>query len=181
MKKTLLGLCALTVLSACQTTGSLRPGEVYGTDIGSILTSEANLNISRANEDKMNSEIEKALFFSDNGLTTNWYAGVSARLRPTGDVRDRRDRDCRRFRHAVMVNNKWLNGTAIACREDNVPWYLISNRWDRNPQRADNRRKDRREERHHNRGTWENLSDELGGNQVNRSNDDFGPGYKSGW
>ncbi|SCA56817.1 exported hypothetical protein [Candidatus Terasakiella magnetica] len=181
MKKTLLGFCAIALLSACQTTGSLRPGEVYGTDIGSILASEANLDLSIANEDKMNSEIEKALFFSNNGLTTSWYAGSSARLRPTGNVRDRRDRDCRRFRFGVMMSSQWYNSTAVACREDNIAWYLISNRWDRRPTADRDRRIDRRRDDNNNRGRWENLSDELGGNPANNSNDDFGPRNNAGW
>ena len=183
MKKILFSLLALGALSACQTTGSLRSGEVMGTDIGSILINEADMHVSRPNEDKMNSEIDKALYFSEDGLTTSWYAGYSARIRPTGPVRDRKDRDCRRFRHGHMIDGRWENGTAIACRERNVAWYLIANRWDRNPKRYDDRRDDQwNRSDNQNRGNWENLSDELAGNPANRSNDDFGPrGKISGW
>lgn len=180
MKKYVLPFLALTFLGACQTTGGLRPGQVLGTDIGSILSSEAGLDLSQTDEAKMNSEIEKALFFSENGLTTRWYAGVSARIRPTNDVRNRRDRDCRRFRHSVMVNSDWYNGTAVACREQNVPWYLISNRWDRQPDFDYNddrlhRQRPQNPERTQGRGNWDNLSDELKGNPADRAFDDFGP------
>lgn len=178
MKKIILSCLALAALSACQTTGSLRPGEVMGTDIGSILSREAGMTISRSDEDKMNTEIDKALYFSENGLTTRWYAGYNVRIRPTGVVRDRRDRDCRRFRHGHMMDGDWYNATAIACRERNIPWYLISNRWDRNPGRHDNRR-DRDDDwggRYESeRGNWDNLSDELKGNPADGSYDDFGP------
>lgn len=173
MKKTLLGLCALTLLSACQTTTTsshLQDGEVYGTDIGTILSREAGLSMSAANEAKMNSEIEKALFFSENGLTTSWYASSSARIRPEGEVRDRRDRQCRRFRHGVMKENNWVNGSAIACREHNVAWYLIENRWDRNPNRraGDTEKPWRRDSTQPSKGKWENLSGELGGNSSRK-------------
>lgn len=178
MKKTLLSICCVAVLTACVQTGNLRPGEIMGTGIGSILSGEAGLNLSRPNEDKMNIEIDKALFFSDDGLTTSWYAGFNARIRPTGVYRDRRDRDCRRFRHGITIEGKWYNGTAVACRERNVAWYLISNNWDRNPDRRiddrDNRRRPRRSY-DRNKGNWDNLSDELGGNPVDGINDDFGP------
>ncbi|WP_417819790.1 hypothetical protein [Terasakiella sp.] len=186
IKKLVLPFLAVAFLSACQTTGPLRPGEVMGSDIGSILSSEAGLDLDVHDEAKMNSEIEKALFFSENGLTTRWYAGVSARIRPTGDVRDRRDRDCRRFRHSVMVNSDWYNGTAIACRERNVPWYLISNRWDRQPDFDNNLQPDRPRRpiergRRQGQGKWQNLSDDLRGNPANRSLDDFGPRNDQSW
>jgi len=183
MKKILLSLLALTALSACQTTGNLRPGEVMGTNIGSILAREANLTLSPTNEDKMNIEIDKALYFSDDGLTTRWYAGYNVRIRPTRVARDRRDRDCRQFRHGHMMDNKWYNGTATACRERNVSWYLIANRWDRNPNRDYDDRDDRRRPRSYekDRGNWENLSDELGGNPADGAYDDFGPRGKKGW
>ncbi len=183
MKKILFGILAISTLSACQTTGSLRSGEVMGTDIGSILVSEAGLNISRSSEDKMNGEIDKALYFSEDGLTTRWYAGYNARVRPTGPVRDRRDRDCRRFRHGHMVDGDWHNGTAIACRERNVPWYLIANHWDRNPKRYErDRDRDWDLDRSDEKGRWENLSEELEGRPSDRANDDFGARNKSnGW
>lgn len=182
MRKIALSLVALTALSACQTTttGNLRPGEVMGTDIGSILVHEAGMTISSSNESKMNSEIDKALFFSNDGLTTRWYAGYNARIRPTGIVRDRRDRDCRRFRHGHMVEGDWYNGTAIACRERNIPWYLIANRWDRNPARNDRDNDwDREDDRDwggsykKEPGSWENLSEELRGNPADGTFDDF--------
>jgi len=175
MQKALLTLGALLLLSACQTTGSLRPGEVTGTDIGTIIADEANLVLARDDLNKMNAEIEKALFFSDNGLTTRWYAGVSARIRPTGDVRNRRDRDCRRFRHSLMIRSQWMNGTAVACREHNVPWYLISNRWDNHPQHGRIDDRPRRDRPAKGRGQWDNLSDELRGRPADKSFDDFGP------
>lgn len=189
MKKTILSLCCITALSACVQTGNLRPGEVMGSGIGSILAGEANLHLSRPNEDKMNAEIEKALFFSNDGLTTSWYAGLDARMRPTGQYRDRRDRDCRRFRHGVTINGHWYNGSAIACRERNVPWYLISNRWDRKPDRYEDDNRDRRNTprrpRHsynNNKGSWENLADQLSGNPADGINDDFGPrNQQKGW
>ncbi|NVK20459.1 MAG: hypothetical protein HWE30_17330 [Methylocystaceae bacterium] len=182
MKKIIFSLLALGFLSACQTTGTLKSGEVMGTDIGSILSDEANLSLGRSDEEKMNTEIDKALYFSENGLTTQWYAAYSTRLRPIGPVRDRRDRECRRFRHGVMIEGRWQNGTAIACREHNVPWYLIANRWDQNFTR------DRGHDRpihgrdgYRNRGNWENLSDELKGNPSNQSFDDFGPRNTKSW
>ncbi|NVJ91951.1 MAG: hypothetical protein HWE34_09860 [Methylocystaceae bacterium] len=186
MKRIATTLAALSLLSACQTTSSssLRPGEIMGTDIGSVLAQEAGLPLSASNEDKMNQEIDKALYFSDNGLTTRWYAGTNARIRPIGVVRDRRDRDCRRFRHGYMIDGDWLNGSAIACRERNVPWYLIANRWDRQPRFNDDPRDDDRDwSRSHrtNKGNWENLSEELSGNPANNSFDDFGPRGGSNW
>lgn len=63
IKKLVLPFLAVAFLSACQTTGPLRPGEVMGSDIGSILSSEAGLDLDVHDEAKMNSEIEKALFF----------------------------------------------------------------------------------------------------------------------
>lgn len=177
MKKLAASLLALGFLSACQTTGNLRPGEVMGTDIGSILIDGSGAPVSsKASEDKMNSEIDKALYFSPNGLTTQWYAGFDARIRPLASVTNRRDRDCRRFRHGVMIDGNWHNGTAVACRENNVPWYLISNRWDRH--QSDELRGPRKPRA---RGNWQNLSDELGGNPHARSNDDFGPRSDTGW
>jgi len=174
MKKTALSLLFLGALSACQTTGNLRPGEVMGTDIGTILVQEAGMNISRTNDDKMNNEIDKALYFSDDGLTTRWYAGYNVRVRPTGMARDRRDRDCRRFRHGHMIDGRWYNGSAIACRERNVPWYLIANNWDNSPRykgRDPDHPRDRRRPYRKDRGNWDNLSDELRGNPAS---DDFG-------
>jgi surface antigen len=177
MKKTMISILSVAALTACAQTGNLRPGEVLGTGIGSILAEEAGLNLSRPNEDKMNTEIDKALFFSDDGLTTSWYAGINARIRPTGVYRDRRDRDCRRFRHGITIDGQWYNGSAIACRERNVAWYLISNQWDRVPDRGDDRRDNERPRRsiESNKGNWENLSDELSGNLADSANDDFGP------
>lgn len=186
MKKVILSILGIVTLTACVQTGNLRPGEVMGTGIGSILANEADLNLSRASEDKMNAEIDKALYFSDDGLTTSWYAGFNARIRPTGVYRDRRDRDCRRFRHGITLNGQWYNGSAVACRERNVAWYLISNRWDRKPGRGyDNRDRDRDRDRDDRRrprrsydntkGNWDNLADDLAGNPAYQSNDDFGP------
>lgn len=176
MKKLAASLLALGFLSACQTTGNLRPGEVMGTDIGSILIDRSGAPVSsKAAEDKMNIEIDKALYFSPNGLTTQWYAGFDARMRPLASVTNRRDRDCRRFRHGVMIDGNWHNGTAVACRENNVAWYLISNQWDRQPDDVRGPRKQRP------RGTWQNLSDELRGNPHAQSNDDFGPRTDKGW
>ncbi|MDV7339130.1 hypothetical protein RYZ26_05975 [Terasakiella sp. A23] len=177
MKKVILSLCALGFLSACQTTGSLRDGEVMGGDIGTILLEEADKRVSASDEEKMNAEIEKALYFSEDGLTTEWYIGFNARIRPTGKVRDRRDRDCRRFRHGVTIDRRWHNGTAVACREHNIPWYLISNRWDRRLDRDGPG--DRGNHRDH--GSWQNLSGELGGDPANQSNDDFGPRNSANW
>lgn len=184
MKKILFSLLALGFLSACQTTGTLRPGEVMGTNIGSILSDEADLSLSPAQEEKMNNEIDKALYFSGNGLTTQWYAAYSARLRPIGPVRDRQDRECRRFRHGVMIEGRWQNGSAIACREHNVPWYLIANRWDQNFTRDRGHVRERpiRDRgNYRNRGNWENLSDELKGNPSDQSFDDFGPRNAKSW
>ncbi len=179
MKKALFALLAMVTLSACQTTtANLRPGEIMGTDIGSILAHEAGLSLNRADEDKMNAEIDKALYFSDDGLTTQWYAGLSARIRPIAIVQDRRDRECRRFRQGFLIDNNWYNATAIACREQNVAWYLIANRWDRRFGPGNNRQTSPSSVKH---GNWDNLSEDLSNNPARTSADDFGPQGARNW
>jgi surface antigen len=180
MKKIIASLLALGALSACQTTNtSLKQGEVLGTKIGSELLSETRLSISSEDEKITNSEIERALYFSENGLTTHWYIGQNMRIRPEYEVKNRRDRYCRKFRHGIEIRNSWYNATAIACREDNVPWYLISNRWDRNP--APNERSEPTRGSIKRQGKWQNLSEDLSGRPADQSNDDFGPRSKSKW
>lgn len=178
MKKPFIALAALAALSACQTTsdGRLRDGDVYGTAIGTTLSQEVGTRLSISEEATMNSEIEKALFFSKNGLTTRWYVGHNVRLRPLRSEENRRDRECRRFRHGHQIEGEWYNGTAVACREYNVAWYLIANEWDRLPERANRPRIDRDRNRDRWRddkpakGRWENLSGTLSGRPAT---DDF--------
>lgn len=153
MKQIAAVLVFSALLSACAQTGRLGPGEIMGTDIGQVLMNEAGASTSTNAIEKANNEIDKALYFSPDGLTTSWYVGHDMRIRPLGDVQNRVDRTCRKVRHGQFLEGRWQNGTAVACREDNMAWYLISNRWDgqRNGERAGTP------------GNWDNLSGELGG------------------
>jgi len=192
MKKFSLSLLALMALSACQTTptNGLREGDVYGTDIGSVVAKEAGLRLSSTEDAKMNSEIEKALFFSRNGLTTRWYAGYNARLRPLRNDPNRRDRECRRFRHGHQIDGTWYNATATACREYNVAWYLIANEWDQDPMAGRSNRLDRNRNKGRDYGLgrgrsrgdssgegWESLSETVRDRSGTPADDFSGPSW----
>lgn len=166
MKKALLILILPVLLSACTQMGKLGPGEIMGTDIGQVLLEEAGGAPSAATMKKANDEIDKALYFSPDGLTTQWYVGHDMRMRPLREVANRSDRTCRRFRHGQFLDGRWHNGTALACRENNVAWYLISNQWD-------DRSYPPRSSGDSDQGRWDNLSGELGSNARGEANDDF--------
>lgn len=173
MKKPLISLFALSMLGACATDNGLKPGEVTGTNIGRILVEENGVRLNDAQISQMNSEIERTLYLAYPDTTVRWQVGYDVRMRILEPYRDRRDRNCLKFRHGHFINGVWDNGTAIACRSTGKPWYLISSQWDDNlsiPADDPAQGNDDFDPSPRANGGWNNLADELSGRPA-KAND----------